>query len=84
MKTRKYRPRDPLPKDFIQCAQCTHYFDTIEAFDAHREDESCSAISTTPPVIRTPRPSMPQPTRVQRRERMVIKGAIDLRHLTRK
>jgi hypothetical protein len=84
MKTRKYRPRDPLPDDFIQCATCTNYFDTIEAFDAHREDESCSAISTTPKIPQRPSTPPPSVPRVQRREKMVIRGAIDLRHLTRK
>jgi hypothetical protein len=83
MKTRKYRPRDPLPDEFFKCALCTNVFDTIEAFDAHREDESCSVIST-PPVPQIPQPSVPQLKRVQRRGRLVIKGAIDLRHLTRK
>jgi hypothetical protein len=80
MKTRKYRPRDPLPDEFFKCALCTNVFDTIEAFDAHREDESCLVISTPPQI----QPSAPQLKRVQRRGRLVIKGAIDLRHLTRK
>lgn len=88
-KTRRYR--EPEPPETALCALCQISFETVEAFDAHRQTGSCVPTSErVTPIIKDdghvltrlrnpphPRFQTPPPPRT------FAPNAIDLTHLTK-
>lgn len=83
MTRRRYRPREPVPREVFGCSCCGHEFATLEGFDAHRAGVS---VPLSPELLA---PILADPPRVlagrldSRSFRTFAPDAIDLRDLVR-